>query len=283
MKWLLINLLLLCSLYGEEVPDIRSVEIDLKVPEISNELPGPGKRVKLKLSKYEQTNLFHILYLPKNWEKGKKYPVIVEYAGNGPYKNTFGDTSTGEVEGSVLGYGLTEGKDFIWLCLPYVNKEKQANQNQWWGDVNATVSYCLNAVNEVCQNYGGDKENLILCGFSRGSIACNFIGLHNDEISKLWKAFFCYSHYDGVRKWNYPESDRKSALTRLNRLGNRPQFIIHEQSVQETKKYLIDVYPKGNFTFVDLKYRNHNPTWVLRPTEERKKAQAWLHSIILRK
>ena len=270
MKWLFIHFLLLCSLFAEAVPDIRTIAFDLKIPDISKEKPGPGKRVKLKLSKYEQTDLFHILYLPKNWEKGKKYPVLVEYAGNGPYKNKFGDTSTGEIEGSVLGYGLSEGKDFIWLCLPYVNKEHNANQKQWWGDVEATVNYCLEAVEDICWNYGGDQENLILCGFSRGSIACNYIGLHNDKISGLWKAFLCYSHYDGVRQWNYAGSDKKSAFSRLKKLANRPQFIIHEKSVKETRKYLNEVLPEGNFTFVDLKFRNHNPSWVLRPTNERK-------------
>ena len=35
----------------------------------------------------------------------------------------------------------------------------------------------------VCENFGGDTEKVFLCGFSRG-IACNFIGLHDDEANK---------------------------------------------------------------------------------------------------
>jgi len=44
--------------------------------------------------------------------------VIVEYAGNGNYANKYGDVSSGEVEGSKLGYGISGGTGFIWICMP---------------------------------------------------------------------------------------------------------------------------------------------------------------------
>ena len=50
----------------------------------------------------------------------------------------------------------------------------------------------------VCEQYGGDRAAVILTGFSRGAIACNYLGLHNEEIAGLWRAFIPYSHYDGV-------------------------------------------------------------------------------------
>ena len=34
---------------------------------------------------YEHTSAYHALYLPANWQPGKKFPVLVEYAGNGGY------------------------------------------------------------------------------------------------------------------------------------------------------------------------------------------------------
>jgi len=81
----------------------------------------------------------------------------------------------------------------------------------------------------------------VLCGFSRGAIACNFIGLHDDEIAGLWCGFIAYSHYDGVKRWGFPGSDRESALRRLRRLGERPQLVMHEDppaKLAETRTYL---------------------------------------------
>ena len=53
---------------------------------ISKEPPEAGKRTKQQLDEYIDSEVYHILYLPRNWEKGKRYPVIVENPGNGPYK-----------------------------------------------------------------------------------------------------------------------------------------------------------------------------------------------------
>jgi hypothetical protein len=46
---------------------------------------------------------------------------------------------------------------------------------------------------------------VFIAGFSRGAIACNFIGLRDDEIASLWCGFVVHSHYEGVRDW--PGSD----------------------------------------------------------------------------
>jgi len=143
-----------------------------------------------------------------NWQKGMSYPVIVKYAGNGPYKNAYGDICTGKVEDCNLGYGISGGKGFIWVCLPYISQDHMHNQLQWWGNVVATVEYCKKVIPEICQKYGGDSSKVFLVGFSRGSIACNFIGLYDDDIASMWRGFVCHSHYDGVRKWNYKGSDR---------------------------------------------------------------------------
>jgi hypothetical protein len=211
---------------------------------------------------------------------GGKYPVIVEYAGNGPFKNEFGDTCSGKVGDCNLGYGISGGEGVIWLCLPYISEDGKHNQLQWWGDVEATVAYCKAAVPQICRDYGGDPEAVFLAGFSRGSIACNFIGLHDDDIAKLWRGFICHSHYDGVRKWGYAGSDRAAAAERLKRLGDRPQFISHEGSVAVTRGYLENACPTGNFTFQTLPYRNHTDSWVLRDTQERKVVREWFWGVL---
>lgn len=263
-----------------ELPDLSTVAPDLTTPPVEQGEPAAGRRVRLTTAGYENTEVHHALYLPTDWRPRQRYPVIVEYAGNGNYRNRYGDVSNGTVEGSNLGYGMSGGKGFLWLCLPYVNKAEGRNQIQWWGDVEATVDYAKRTVREVCERYGGDPDAVILCGFSRGAIACNFIGLHDDEIAGLWRAFVPYSHYDGVREWPYEGSDRASALARLRRLRGRPVFVCHEGSVEATRAYLASSGVKAPFTFVPIPFRNHNDGWTLRDIAERRQLRAWLADVL---
>lgn len=260
--------------------DIKSVLPDLVTPSATNDAPAAGKLVRQINKNYAGAEVYHLLYLPTDWVKGKKYPVIVEYAGNGPYRNKHGDTSDGTVEGSNLGYGISGGKGVIWICMPYISKDHKSNQLQWWGDVEATVDYCKQTVKKTCDHYGGDSSKVFIAGFSRGAIACNYIGLYDDEIASLWCGFICHSHYDGVNNWGYSGSDRNSAATRLKRLGNRPQFVSHEGSVVSTKKYLNSTYPSGNFTFQTLSFRNHTDSWVLRDIPERTAMRNWFNQVL---
>ena len=257
--------------------DIRSVAPDIGIPLIKSGVPRPGVRVAITPSEYAGTNVHHILYLPKDWVAGTQYPVIVEYAGNGNFNNAWNDVSTGRVEDSKLGYGLSAGEGFIWLCLPFVSKDGQHNEITWWGDVEATVRYCKNTVQQVCSRWGGNPDEVILTGFSRGAIACGYIGLHDDEIADLWLGFRPYSHYDGVRAWSYPGSDRDAAAKRLKRIQGRGNFIVHEGAgVEATRAYIESTGIKARFTYQALGYRNHNDAWVLRDIPARRAARAWL-------
>jgi hypothetical protein len=259
-----------------ELPDIGSVAPDLTVPAVTSGAPAAGRRVRQTLAAYAGAAVHHALYLPTDWRAGGRFPVIVEYAGNGSYSNRYGDVSDGTVEGSRLGYGASGGKGFIWVCAPYVSADRQRNQTTWWGDVEATVGYCTGVVAEVCARYGGDPKAVFIAGFSRGAIGCNYIGLHNDAIASLWRGFLCHSHYDGVRAWGYAESDRASAAVRLARLRGRPQFIIQEGSVASTQAYLAEACPGGRFTFAPLPYRNHTDAWALRDIPARAALRTWL-------
>jgi hypothetical protein len=283
-KWIpTIILVASCAQAQEAAPDLSTIPPDLVIPPLSEGAPAPGKRVNQTTTGWQGTAVHHILYLPSDWKPGASYPVLVEYAGNGGYKNKFGDVSEGTVEGSRLGYGISAGKGFIWLCLPYVEIKNSVKSNavHWWGDIEETKRYCHATVKDVCARYGGDASRLIFCGFSRGSIGCNYIGLHDDEIAKLWRGFICHSHYDGViEKWPYPAADRKSALTRLKRLDGRPQFISHERSTKETAAWLASTGVKGNFTFVPIPFRNHSDAWVLRDVPERKKVREWVAAVV---
>ncbi|QTN31832.1 hypothetical protein HZ994_05645 [Akkermansiaceae bacterium] len=243
---------------------------DLVLPQVATGEPAAGRRVAVAGEGYEGTAVRHLLYLPRDWVKGRKYPVIAEYPGN-RWKG-----GSGDVDSCKLGYGISGGVGVIWVSLPFVDKENGCNATSWWGDVGATVDYCMATVRQVCREYGGDETNLFLAGFSRGAIACNFIGLHDDEIAKLWRGFICHSHYDGVREWGYSGDGREAASARLNRLGMRPQFISHEASVDAVKGYLRDTSPEGDFTFVAMPFAEHTDAWVLRDTPERRLLRDWL-------
>lgn len=280
VRFTVLGALMSVAARGGGAPDISTVPRDLVTPAMTTGAPAPGRRVRVTPPEYEGTEVHHALYLPTDWRAGRTYPVIVEYAGNGPYRNRFGDVCTGKVEDCNLGYGLSGGRGVIWVCLPCVAKDGKRNQLKWWGDVEATVRYCRTVVPRVCEEYGGDPSKVVLAGFSRGSVACNFIGLHDDETARLWRGFVCHSHYDGVRKWGYAGGDRRAATERLARLWGRPQFISHEVSVEKTRGYLDGTGVDGDFTFRAIPYRNHTDSWVLRDIPERAAARKWLAEVL---
>jgi hypothetical protein len=281
MMWL--GATLLCMAVGMgELPDLGSVPADLRTPRTEDGRPAPGRRLRQTAPEYQGTQVYHVLYLPTDWVAGRRFPLIVEYPGNGPYRNGYGDVCTGRVDDCNLGYGLTAGRGFIWVCMPFVNAREKTNQLQWWGDVEATVDYCRKTVRRTCTDYGGDPSAVILAGFSRGAIACNYIGLHDDEIAGLWRAFIAHSHYDGVRRWGYAGDDRASAIERLKRLNGRPVFISHEGSVDDTRRYLASTGVEAPFRFEVLNYRNHRDDWVLRDIPERQHLRDWLAQVLKR-
>lgn len=261
------------------MPDIRTIEPDLEVPELSNQPAAAGLRV---LQKHPDWNLDHVLYLPSDWKPNddRKLPVFVELPGNGGYKNNIGDECGGRPEGCKLGYGISGGEGFIWVSLPFVNATGDDIAITWCGnkpdhDPKPTVEHIKDVVPWICEKFGGDPDRVILLGFSRGAIACNYIGLHDDEIAGLWRGFVPYSHYDGVKTWPWPGSDQTAAADRLKRLGDRPQFICHEKDgVEKTKAYLDGA--DGNFTFAATGFRNHDDAWTLRPSEAREKLRTWI-------
>lgn len=269
--------------FAQTNPDLSTVKTQFTVPKMLLVEPRAGLRVKQTTKGWENTEVYHAIYLPKNWKPNKKYPVIIEYAGNGYYKNKYGDVSNGSVEGSNLGYGLSKGKDFIWVCMPFVEVKngKKKNAITWWGDIEESKKYVLATIHLLEESFGADKNRMLIAGFSRGAIACNYLGLFDDEIAPVWKAFFCHSHYDGVREnWPYPFANRAAALMRLNRLNGRPQWISQENNTTNIISYLKDTGIAGDFTFCNIPFRNHSDEWVLKKTPEADAARDWLRKVM---
>lgn len=280
-----------------ELADLSSVPVDLVVPQMVKAAPAAGKRVQQTTQGWEGTQVHHALYLPVDWKPGAKFQVIVEYAGNGGYHNRFGDVCEGTVQGSKMGYGLSAGRGFIWVCMPFVEEKNSIKVNalRGAGDIAETKRYCVATVRAVCRDWGGDEKAVILSGFSRGGVACNKIGLHDDEIAKLWRGFICASSYECFRSmW---DQDKAEKLARLKRLGGRPQFICMEEraglvsmiiamvkrsaaDVAAVRDYLKQTGIDGDFTFVPIHFRNHDDAWTLRDIPERRQAREWLQKVI---
>ncbi len=268
--------------------DAEKTPFDLTSPIMTSGEPGPGKRVRQVAPEYEGTDVHHSLYLPVDWEAGGKYPVIVEYTGNyWPSSN-----STGKVEDANLGYGMSGGRGFIWVAMPYVEKGRNENAVTWWGDAQATVDYCKVNLPRICEEFGGDRDNVFVCGFSRGAIGASYIGLADDEIASLWKGVFTHDHFDGAKTWDYPKSDRASAIRRLARLKGRPVLVCSTNASKLRDEYLIEHLELARFTFLDVPTNRifdlpegpvihpHTDLWMHKESEYRKQARSWIENAL---
>ena len=277
---------------------IDSDKKDLQLPVLENGSASPGKRVAVVPAEYEGTGVHHLLYLPPDWDpewrkKGLSWPVIIEYTGN----RYPASGSTGEVEGAALGYGLSGGK-FIWVVLPFVAKDHIHNEVTWWGDEQATAEYAKRNIPRICKKFGGDTSRIFICGFSRGAIAVNYIGLFDDEIARLWCGFITHDHYDGIREWKgtawgSPLADyHTSSIQRLKRLNGRPVLICQNGGTQDIQEYLADYRNLAEFTFIDVPIKNlfpqipnaliphpHTDRWMFVDSKERRQVWKWMEKI----
>jgi hypothetical protein len=202
-----------------DAPDWKRPPGRLDVPEVEDSPPSPGKRVRYKLSGAEASGVYSVLNLPEDWQPGAKYPVIVEYPGNLFF--TPGCYSTGLPDQCVIGYGMTKGRSAICVGMPFVDRAFGSPVESGWGNPDDTADYAVRTVEEVCRHFGGDRENVVLTGFSRGAIACGYIGLRNDQIAVLWKGFHACQHYDGDG-WN--GATLSGALERAARFKGKAVF-----------------------------------------------------------
>jgi hypothetical protein len=261
---------------------------DLTTPAMTTGEPASGRRVRQVAPEYRGTDVHHALYLPVDWKPAGTYPVIVEYTGN----EWPPSGSTGEVRDANLGYGLSGGRGCIWVTLPFVERGRTTNAVLWWGDRRATVDYCATNLPRVCEGFGGDASRVVVCGFSRGAIGVSYIGLADDDIAGLWRAFFAHDHFDGELSWPYPESDRPSALERLARLAGRPVLVSGVAATRVRDGFLAALDDVARFTFLDVPTERifaipegavvhpHTDLWMHRESPFRAKARAWLADVL---
>lgn len=282
MKPLLLLLLLPVFALGQ-TNAVEALPKDLVTPEMTDDEPAAGKRVRQTAPEYKGTKVYHALYLPTDWTPGGSYPVIAEYTGN-----KFPPCgSTGEVKGANLGYGMSGGEGFIWVSMPYVQKGRKENAVTWWGDIEATVDYAKVNIPRICETFGGDSNRVIICGFSRGAIGSSYIGLHDDEIAKLWCGMLTHDHFDGQRTWGYPNDSREAALKRIARFKGHPILVCGGAA-----DYLKQHRDLADFTFLPVPVKDifdipegkvihpHTDLWMHRESKWRRQARDWITETI---
>jgi len=268
---------------GTDPMSYRDVVPDLVSPIPTSAPPAPGRRSVLESETWRGGDC---VYLPTNWTPNQKWPLLVELPGNGGFRNELGDTCNGLPVNCQLAYGLSGGYGAICLALPFLD-ENGCLAPTWWGttksgEPNLTIERWKESIKQTCEKYNGDPTRVILVGFSRGSIAINAIGLSSGEATARWKAAVCYSQYDGVGNWPFAKSDAGSAIERLKRLGNRPQFIISESATagpslsDKAKEFIEKSGVTGDFTYATTGFVNHSDQWALRPSPARAQLREWL-------
>lgn len=243
-------------------------------PPLTVESPGPGKFVRITPPEYRDTDVHHGLYLPVDWEPNRLYPVIVEYAPN--QAPAFG--TTGAVADCKLGYYLSGGRGCIWLVLPYVNSVEKRNQPNWWGDESATVDYCLRNLSRTCDQFGGDRDSIVLVGFSRGAIACGYLGLRDETIAEVWLAFWPHSHIDSGRFT--PQGGRE----RLARTAGRSTLVTWgetDNAKTESPRGAAVLRELGQpVTQFEIAATGHTDTWIEHDGPARQQARDWLADVL---
>ena len=289
--------------------DVTTIPADLATPRVTQGEPKPGLRVLQALPGYESSTVRHALYLPTDWVKGRQYPVIAEFTGNG------GTVAGGK---AAQGYGISGGEGYLWVTLPYVSEDGQRDMDWWWGSPDRTADYAKAAIESICEEWGGHAAAVILTGHSRGAIACNYIGLRNDDIARLWLGMVAVSHYDN-RSWKQTKAEQARRVERLRRLDRTPQYICGETHLAEKhndrrliaiirernfesielatrelglksildqegiRKFVTENHPDGKFTFDTFPWVNHYGDWILRDTPARAKLRKWMNDLVATK
>lgn len=255
-----------------EAPEWQRPPGRIDVPTVEDGAAASGRRVRYRLAGDEATGIYSILNLPEDWQAGKKYPVIVEYPGN----IFFGTPcfSSGLPDQCLIGYGMTKGKGAICLGLPFVNRATGTIAIDGWGNEDDTAGYAMRMVEEVCAKYGGDRENIVLTGFSRGAIACGYIGLRDDRIATLWKGFHACQHYDGAG-WN--GATMEGAIERAARFKGRAIF--QTDNPREKFRPVMDVM-KAEVVWADSGLHFHSTAMFLDDRPSTRRLRDWFWELV---
>jgi hypothetical protein len=239
----------------------------LSVPSVTEGLPYPGRRVYMTVP---GSPVRYVLFLPKDWTPDGRFPVIAEYSGNIFYfKNTY---STGKADQGDIGYGMAKGMSAIWVNLPFLSTDRNHEQLDGFGNLDATADYARNVIHEVIEKYAGDPGAVFLTGFSRGGAAVGYIGLRNEEIADVWLGFHAVAGGDGAGWFG---SEMPGAIERGGRMKGRSSFVTDGAPWQEVLARL-----RQPFTYMDSGLGAHVDTMFLDNRPSTLAVRKWMADVL---
>ncbi len=168
-----------------------------QIPTMVEGTPAKGKVTKRNITGWNN-NVYYTIYLPSNYSAtGTKNPVIFDLPPN-EY-----ETYNGKPECEYLGYGLGYGSDFIVVVAPFLNADGSNLATTYWGagtlagDYTKTLEFWQAILTDIETNFNSDPDRVILTGFSRGAVACSYLGCSTYEWASKFCAFMPFSHHDG--------------------------------------------------------------------------------------
>ena len=260
---------------GAEPPFVRPAG-RIETPPVEEGPPAAGLRVRHALAGDAGTGIHALLHLPEDWVAGRHraYPVVVECPGNIFFVP--GCYSTGLPEQCVIGYGMTRGRGAIWVSVPFVDRAAGAIAENGWGSPDDSADYLRRMVEDVCGRFGGDGRCVVLTGFSRGAIACGFIGLRDDRVAALWRGLHCCQHFDGDG-WNGATLD--GAIVRAGRF--RGASVFHTDNDAAAVRPVTEALGVPT-TFVASGLGAHAVAMFLDDRESTRRLRAWFADLAAR-
>lgn len=245
------------------------------LPPLTDGAPSPGAYVKVVAPEYAGKGVYHGLYLPPDWQPGRRWPVIVESPCN-KYQGFLG-----KVDDTRLGYHLAGCRSFIVVVFPYIQAD--ANLDSGWGDVPAAVAYWDLNLRRTLAEYGGDPGSVIGAGFSRGAISTSYVGLNSELIADHWLGFFMHSHADVITNLT-PDQGAGSAV-RMGRVDGRAALLswgaAGDGGMANSQKGVALLTANGDpVTTLAVPGVGHTDAWMIDDPVARASAQDWLFATV---
>ena len=139
--------------------------------------------------------------------------------------------------------------------------------------------------------FGGNPRKVVQIGHSRGAIATECIGGHDDAIASLWRGQIAASHWDAATVENWPYTavlgGLPGAAARARRLQHLPKFLTGECNLEAGPRALgwlstVANVSTASVTATSSGFRDHTGFWIARPspTRARDALRSWLVELL---
>jgi acetyl esterase/lipase len=130
----------------------------------------------------------------------------------------------------------------------------------------------------ICEQYGGDPNSVLLVGFSRGAIACSYLGLRDETMADVWLAFLPHSHIDGGR---FTPNGAREGLARTRGRATFVSYGSSDDGRNESPKGAAVLRALG-FPVVEREIAGleHTDLWFERDSPIRREMREWIARVL---